>query len=380
MSVKKIAMSGRLKCRIGRLFVVWTAAATLLLGQTAWACTSFTIKATDGSVIYGRTMEFGLEMESRVMFIPRAHLLEAAAPPGRKGMTWQSKYAVVGMNAFGLTSIIDGVNEKGLAGGVLYFPGYAQYADPASVSAEKSLAPWDLLTWALTRFATVAEVKAALSQVAVVNIKQEAMGGLIPPLHYTLHDRSGASIVIEPINGELRLHDNPMGVLTNSPPFEWHMINLGNYVKLSATEAPALRIEGQTIAPSGQGSGLLGVPGDPTPPSRFVRAIGYSISASRQAPGLPSVKLAEHIANSFDIPKGWIKPTGQHAELMDYTQWTTVIDLSNLRYYVKSYDDQTLRLVDLKSFDLDAKAVSSAALSTGAEPATGLAFKTQAAH
>lgn len=368
-----------LKGRLVRALVACVVTASLVITTPALACTSFIIRATDNSVVYGRTMEFGMDMKSQVMVIPRGYALQAAYAKDGKSMAWKSQYAVVGMNALGQTSLVDGLNERGLAGGVLYFDGFARYADPARVSAEKKLlAPWDLLTWALTNYASVDEVKNALAGVAIVGVSQPAMGGEVPPVHYTLHDKAGKSIVIEPVNGELRVYDNPLGVLTNSPPFEWHMINLGNYVKLSAMEAPAQTLQGQVIAPLGQGSGLLGVPGDPTPPSRFVRAVGYTISAAKQAPGLPSVKLAEHIANSFDIPKGWIEAQEKGRKFMDYTQWTIIADLSSSRYYIKSYEDQTLRSVALADFDLNAKHIAYASLPKAADALAKLAFSLQA--
>ncbi|NYT67168.1 linear amide C-N hydrolase [Pusillimonas noertemannii] len=349
-------------------------AATLLAPQWASACTSFLIRSTDGGAVYGRTMEFGFELESRAMVIPRAYKLSSTGPDGKPAMSWTGKYAAVGLNALGLTALVDGMNEKGLAGGVLYFPGYAGYADPAKADPAKSLAPWDFLTWALTNHATVAEVKAALSDVAVINVIQEALK-IAPPLHYTLHDATGASLVIEPIDGKLKVYDNPLGVMTNSPSFDWHLTNLSNYVKLSSVNAPPLKVGGVTIPPLGQGSGLLGIPGDGTPPSRFVRALGYTLSAEPVASGPQSVRLAEHIVNNFDIPKGWVRDKDQGSEPLEYTQWSSVADLSNRSYYVKTYDDPVLRGIDLKTVDLDAKEVLSIELKPQLTPPSLLAAK-----
>ncbi|MGO4816639.1 linear amide C-N hydrolase, partial [Cupriavidus sp. 2MCAB6] len=121
------------------------------------ACTSFLIRTTDDGAVYGRTMEFGFELESRAMVIPRNYKLASTGPGGKPAMSWTGKYAAVGLNALGVSALVDGMNEKGLSGGILYFPDYAGYADPAKTDPAKSLAPWDLLTWALTSFATVAE-------------------------------------------------------------------------------------------------------------------------------------------------------------------------------------------------------------------------------
>ncbi|QIG48861.1 choloylglycine hydrolase family protein [Nordella sp. HKS 07] len=342
-------------------------AATAIATQSALACTSFLLRTTDNGAVYGRTMEFAMPLKSSFIVVPRHYALNSIGADGKPAMTWQSKYAAVGLNALGVSALVDGMNEKGLAGGILYFPDYAGYADPAKADRAKSLAPWDFLTWALTNFATVDEVKAALADISVINVVQPEMG-FAPPVHYTLHDASGKSLVIEPVDGVLKVYDNPLGVMTNSPSFDWHLTNLRNYVKLSGHNAPPLVVEGQEFAPLGQGSGLLGIPGDPTPPSRFIRALGYTLSAERKPSGIESVRLAEHILNNFDIPKGWIRDQqAQDAPKtpLEYTQWSTVADLSNKKFYVKTYEDPVLRSIDLMSFDLDAKAVAKATLEAG---------------
>lgn len=342
-------------------------AAMIATPQLALACTSFLIRTSDNGAVYARTMEFAFELESRAMVIPRAYKLSSSGPGGSPAMSWTGKYAAVGLNALGVTALVDGMNEKGLAGGILYFPDFAGYADPAKADPAKSLAPWDVLTWALTSFATVAEVKAALKDIAVVHVVQETMK-IAPPVHYALHDASGASLVIEPVDGVLKVYDNPLGVMTNSPPFDWHLTNLRNYVKLSPFDAAALKIGGQSFTPLGQGSGMLGIPGDPTPPSRFLRALGYTLSIERKPSGPESVRLAEHVINNFDIPKGWIREDEKGKVPLEYTQWSTVADLTNRVFHVKTYEDPVLRSIDLKSFDLDAKAIVSAALKPAMTP------------
>ena len=338
--------------------------------HSALACTSFLIRTSDGGAVYGRTMEFAIPLESSAIVIPRQYALTASSSSSKPSMSWKAKYAAVGINALGETALVDGMNEKGLAGGVLYFPDYAGYADPTKVDPQRSLAPWDLLTWALTNFSTVAEVKAALSGISIVNVKHEKLG-FTPPLHYTLHDASGASLVVEPVDGTLKVYDNPLGVMTNSPSLDWHLTNLKNYVKLSPANAAPLTIDGENFAPTGQGSGLIGLPGDPTPPSRFLRALSYTLTVEKKPSGIESVRLVEHILNNFDIPAGWIRDQkgSQPAEMpLEYTQWSTVADLTSKTFYVKTYDNQVLRGIDLSSFDLDAKTLLNAPLDPGGAP------------
>jgi choloylglycine hydrolase len=329
--------------------------ASLILPQAAYACTSFTVPSADGGFVYGRTMEFGFEIESKMIMIPRNLKMTSQLSADTAGKTWNAKYAAIGMNAFGLPALIDGMNEKGLAGGILYFPDFAQYPDPSSVKPENSLAPWDFLSWALGNFSTVAEVKAALETVAVVGVKQTDMG-FTPPVHYTLHDTTGASIVIEPIDGKLKVYDNPLSVLTNAPSFDWHMTNLRNYVHLSPKNVAAMKINNETIKQLGEGSGMVGVPGDMTPPSRFIRASANLLAARKVASGIESVRLVEHILNNFDIPVGLVQgEPGEEDKPVDYTQWSTVADMKNNVYYVKTYEEQILRGIAFKDLNLDAK-------------------------
>lgn len=329
--------------------------AGLILPQAAYACTSFILPSTDGGFVYGRTMEFGFKIDSKMIMIPRNFEMTSQLSADTAGKKWKAKYAAIGMNAFGLPALVDGMNEKGLAGGILYFPDFAQYPDPASVKPENSLTPWDFLSWALGNFSTVAEVKAALETVTVVGVKQADMG-FTPGVHYTLHDATGASIVIEPIEGKLKVYDNPLSVLTNAPSFDWHMTNLRNYVNLRPANVEPLKINDATIQALGEGSGMLGIPGDATPPSRFVRVSANILSARKVPSGIESVRLAEHILNGFDIPVGVVQnAANEQQEAVDYTQWSTVADMKNDVYYVKTYEEQILRGVAFKDLDLDAK-------------------------
>ncbi|VVN46549.1 linear amide C-N hydrolase [Pseudomonas fluorescens] len=371
LSERSILLKRHAPKSIGQKFVkaatVFTVIVSVFSFGVASACTSILLPTTDGSGVYARTMEFAFELKSNALVIPRQFELSSTGVDGKTGKKWKAKYAVVGLNALGVTALVDGMNEKGLAGGILYFPELAGYADGRKTDPDKALASWDVLSWILTNFATVEEVKASINNVTVIDVKQAVMG-FAPPVHYTIHDATGASLVIEPIDGKFKLYDNPIGVMTNAPAFDWHMTNLRNYLKISAINASPLKVDGVTLKPLGQGSGLLGVPGDPTPPSRFVRAAAYSLTAKKQASGIDSVRLAEHIINNFDIPKGWIQTNDEANMPLEYTQWSTITDLKNRKYYIKMYDDQVLRSIDISAFDLDAKELKRAPLGRQLSP------------
>lgn len=330
--------------------------AALIIGfamamQPVFACTSLLLKSADGAPVYGRTMEFAFPLSSDAIVIPRQHAFTGTGPDGKPGLSWKAIYAATGLNAYGWPILVDGINERGLAGGILYFPNYAEYTDPAKADASKSMAPWEFLTWALTNFATVAEVKAAINDVNVISVIQPGQD-FVPPVHYTLHDATGASLVIEPTGGKLVAYDNPFGVMTNAPRFDWHVQNLSNYIKMTKDDLQPVEVMGQEIKPFSTGTGMLGLPGDLTSTSRFVRCVAYASSVNPPKTAEETVRLTEHVMNNFDIPLGYQHDSAAADAPLERTQWTTFADLKNQRYYFKTIDYQPMREIDLKSVDL----------------------------
>jgi choloylglycine hydrolase len=313
----------------------------------AQACTTLLIVAKDGAVVSGRTMEFGFDVKSEVMVVPAGTPMTGSLPSGARGIIYTTKYGMIGANALGFPVIVDGINEQGLFVSDLYFPGYAGYQDGTPENAPRAMASYEFGNWLLGNFATVDEVRAHLQDVVLVSTAVEALGGP-PPLHFIIRDRSGKSLVIEPIEGKLKVYDDPVGVLTNSPNFDWHLTNLRNYIGLTAQNVPSLQLGGNFTLPQfGQGTGMFGLPGDATPPSRFVRAVAYSQAALPVSTAAEAVLEVFHIMNSFDIPLGSVRDKSGDAVHVDYTVWTSVADLKNDRWYFRTYNDQAMRLVDL---------------------------------
>jgi len=318
-------------------------------------CTGIRLIAKNGAVVYARTLEFARPIDSSIIFIPRSvSFIGTTSQKNMPGLSWKTKYAAVGANAANEIGIIDGVNEVGLAGGLFYLPDYAQYQEVSEAELKNSLAPWELMTWILTTCATVAEVKKRVTEIKVGNIVFNNWG-IIPPIHAIIHDQQGNSVVIEYIEGTLHLHDNPLGVITNAPTFDWHMTNLKNYVMLSRLNATPRKIDGITLDPLGQGSGMLGMPGDFTPPSRFVRAVFLSQCVTQLKDEEETRATAFHILGLFDIPVGVVCMEQNGQMYCDYTQWTSAVDLRNKRYYFHTYADRTIRMVDLMKCNFDEK-------------------------
>lgn len=332
--------------------------AGLIGAAPALACTDVRIIATDGTPLTVRTMEFGIDLDSDVVIAPRGRAVTSPAPDGAKGMTWTTKYGFVYANAFGLPIASDGLNEKGLGFGALYLPGETKYQDVAKGQAGKALSNALFGNWVLGNFATVGEVRAAVDNVVVWGQQVEALGSFIP-LHFVVHDAAGDSAVIEYVDGQVHIYDNTVGVLTNSPAYDWHMVNLRNYVNLSAVNDAPVKIGGVTYAGTGQGSGLRGLPGDPTPPSRFIMAAAALHLSDKPKNTAEALTLAQHLINRVDIPKGMVRDyssgaPGEGTPEKDYTQWTVFRDHANLTYTWRSYGNTELQAVDLKAVDFTA--------------------------
>ncbi len=342
-------------------------AGALLLGAKSEACTGIRLVAADGSVVHARTLEFAIDLKSAVTMIPRGFARIGTTPDGKEGLKWNAKYASVGMNGLNMPVLFDGLNEAGLAAGLFYFPTSAGYMPYTPADAAQTIAPWEVGSWILENFATVEEVKANIGKIVVPAVIYGGWG-FAPEAHFVVHDAKGSSIVIEYVGGKLNVHDNPLGVITNSPSFDWHMTNLRNYLNFSMTNAPPVQLGPVKLLPTGQGSGMLGLPGDFTPPSRFVRAVAFSQSVLKSPTGPAAVLEAFHVLNQFDIPKGAAREhdKDEHGNVVaDYTLWTAASDLKARRYYFRTYENSQIRAVDLMKMPVDGKDIVT--LSIGGE-------------
>jgi choloylglycine hydrolase len=315
-------------------------------------CTTFPVKAKDGSVIVGRTMEFAIDLKSNIIVVPRGRDNVGTGPQDLPGLQWRSRYGFVGCNAFGSELVADGLNEVGLAMSELWLPGHTLFPDANEADAERALGPAEFANWSLGNFATVAELKAALPSVKVWGAKTAELGDIPAPVHFAFHDPGGDCLVVEFVGGQVDVHDNPLGVLTNAPPFEWHVNNVRNYINLTALDVPKVELSGVEIAATGQGTGMLGLPGDYTPPSRFVRAVAFSQAAEQPDHAVGAINTAWHIINTFDIFRGAVVGRNSDGQTSyDITQWATVRDLTNRRMYLRTYESMRIRMIDLTRID-----------------------------
>lgn len=309
--------------------------------SSALACTAVDMMAADKTVVAGRTMEWAFDMRWTLVSLPKGTKLALAAPKalGLPVKEVETLYPVVGVGAALIPEnpLLEGQNSEGLGMSGNFLPGFTTY---------QTVTPQDknyveVLTfgaWALGRFASVKELRAALEETKVWSNPSAATGPTPPLIHFVFTDRSGAGIIVEYVNGEVQIHDNVAHVLTNAPTYDWHLNNVRNYLSLSTVGVNSRQIGSADVTALGQGGGLIGLPGDYTPPSRFVRAAFLRHGIVPAVTGAEAAESVAHILNTVDIPIGVAQSKGEDGSLVsDYTQWIAIKDLTHNRLMIADY-------------------------------------------
>jgi len=261
--------------------------------------------------------------------------------------------------------VLEGLNDKGLTFSLLSYPAAA--GDQPPVAPHRSvLSASDLGSWALSRFSTVAEVKAALADQPLMLEALPILGGAVSPFHYVVHDASGASLVIEFHSGVMSVYDNPVGVMTNGPQFSWHLTNLDNYTFLSNVDRSRATFGAYEAAQPDSGIATVGLPASNTSVGRFVRATYYAQYAEKAATADGALTTLAHIMNNFDRPRGitidYPDGGGGHLEVpglsarsgetyaTEYSCWTSLADLDRRLLLVRGYGSLNFSRLDLLAF------------------------------
>lgn len=303
-------------------------------------CTAMTVQV-QGNTYFGRTMDFSYPLDPELYTVPRGY--EWSNMLGTHKI--RNKYGYMGIGQ-DISPVVfaDGVNEMGFGAAVLYFPGYAQY-DPAAPreTAGPSVAATELVGFLLGLCAGVDQVASLLHTIRIVGIK-DPVTNTVAPLHWIVADKSGKCMVIEKTAEGLQLMDNPIGVLSNSPDFRWHMTNLRNYMNVTPFQHPEKKWGEVCLTPFGQGAGAFGLPGDYTPPARFVRTAYQKSHAAFPASREEAITACFHIMEGVTIPKGVVMTERKTA---DYTQYTAFMDLCKKRYFFRTYDNSQIVSAEL---------------------------------
>lgn len=339
-------------------------AATVFMGLcctlTAEACTGITLRTLSGQPVAARTIEWaGNDLQSRYVIVPRGFTQRSYLPDsGKEGLAFTARYGYVGLSVEQDEFVVEGLNEAGLSAGLFYFPGYGQYERYDQRHKESSLSDLQLVSWILGNFRDIDTLTAALGKIHVVGIDPRAS-----TVHWRVTEESGRQVVLEYTDGQLRCYENPLGVLTNSPGFDWQLTNLNNYVNLFAGPIVHRKVGELTLSAFGGGSGLHGIPGDMTPPSRFVRAAFFQATAPKLTDTQETVMQAFHLLNNFDIPTGIQFTEGTPVpDIPSATQWTVASDLQHRKIYYRTMYDSSIRCIDLATLPFERVKYQSAPL------------------
>lgn len=286
---------------------------------------------------FGRNLDLEFTYSEQVTVTPRNFPFRF-----RTGFHLEHHYAMIGMATVSgdYPLYYEATNERGLSMAGLNFPGNAVYLP--KVSGKDNLAPFELIPWILGQCATVREANAMLRRLNVWSLPFSREFPL-SPLHWIISD-SQSSLVAEPMADGLKIYENPMGVLTNNPPFPYQLYHLADFMGLSP-EQPANRLTSSELSHYSSGMGTIGLPGGFSSASRFVRA---SFVKEHSVPCGDDVSQFFHILSSVAMPCGSVK-VGQHNEI---TQYSCCCDTQNGIYYYTTYDNRRITAVDLRKCPL----------------------------
>lgn len=341
-------------------FICITLFAAMALSLSAPACTIFRMKAKDGNITLARSMEFGVNLNYDLIVVPRNSPFVSPSPVSKAGAKWSTKFGYMGVASMGLNfGVSDGMNEKGLAVSVLWYENDMQYQTVAPADSSRALAQIMYADWALGNFSTVDEVKAATRDMVVFFYIDPSKMKMPVTVHFIVYDANGACMVVEYDKGVCNIYDNPLGIMTNAPSLPWHYNNLRQYIGLENTLPIPVRAGGITFNPTGHGDGMFGIPGDYTPPSRFVRLAMFERFVTRQPDAASNLNLCQHVINTFSIPFGIIVDKDSSGNIVsnESTQWVTFRDITNRLFYFKTYENPTLRKIDLNKIDFNPGAI-----------------------
>lgn len=309
-------------------------------------CTCIDFKTTDN--YFGRNLDLEYRFNEKVVITPRGYEFKL-----KNGNVINTKSALIGMatvvNDYPLYA--EASNESGLSMAGLYFPGNAKFFEPDA--SKLNLSPYELIPYLLGLYSTVSEVRGVFDN---LNITNTAFMDNMPvtDLHWMISDGNDC-IVVEQMQDGLKVYDNPLGVLTNNPPFDYHLINVNNYINLTPNCAKNRFSNKINLSQYGQGMGALGLPGDTSPASRFVRAAFNKLNSSCKGDEEESVSQFFHILDSVAMVKGaTVTAEGKY----DITSYSCCINVSKGIYYYKTYTNNQITAVRMTDKEKNKKELS----------------------
>ena len=295
-----------------------------------------------GASYFGRNLDLHRGYGESVVITPRNYEINM-----RCEKAIRSHYSMIGMAcvADNFPLYFEATNEKGLSAAGLNFPENAAYYH--FEEGKNNVTPFEFIPWILAQCSCVDEAKILLDKINLINVDFNEQLTL-SPLHWMLSDKK-CSIAVEPLKDGLKIHDDPFEVLTNNPPFEYHYMNASNYMALSTGHATPQFRESIPMKNYSLGMGALGLPGDYSSASRFIRVLFAKENSISEHNEESNVNQFFHILNSVAMPKGCVKA----AEGFEYTRYSSCCNADMGIYYYTTYDKLEITSVNMHSVDLN---------------------------
>lgn len=309
-------------------------------------CTCINLKTKD--CYFGRNLDLDYRFQEKVVITPRNYEFKL-----KNGKKFATKYAMIGMatvvDAYPLYA--EAANEKGLSIAGLYFPNNAYYKE--NEKDKINITPFELIPWILGNFATIKELTNVIYDINIINIPFHSDLPLAP-LHWMISDDKDC-IVIEPMEEGIKIYSNPIGVLTNNPPFSYHLMHIHNYLNLTTGPIDNHFSNKLSLAPYSQGMGAIGLPGDNSSSSRFIRAAFNKWNSLTDVDEESSITQFFHILDSVSMIKGSvITKEGNY----DMTTYSCCINITKGIYYYKTYNNNQITAIKLKEQNMNSNQLS----------------------
>ena len=304
-------------------------------------CTAATYKTKD--FYFGRTLDYEFSYKEEVTITPRNYEFKF-----RNKETISNHYAIIGMAyvAENYPLYYDAINEKGLGMAGLNFVGNAHYNEPEQ--EKDNIAQFEFIPWILSQCATIEDAKKLIEKINLTNIPFNEQLPLAQ-LHWIIADKNEA-ITVEAVEEGIKIYENPVGVLTNNPPFDKQMFSLNNYINLSNKTPEDKFAQNLNLQRYSRGMGAIGLPGDLSSQSRFVRASFVKMNSISAEGENESVSQFFHILNSVDQQRGCCELEDGKYEI---TIYTSCCNATKGIYYYTTYDNHQITAVDMRKEDLN---------------------------
>lgn len=306
-------------------------------------CTAITYNTKDH--YFGRNLDLEYSYKETVTITPRNYPFKF-----KKVNDINNHYAIIGMTYVcdNYPLYYDAVNEMGLGMAGLNFPANADYKDEQS--NKDNIASFEFIPWILSQCRNIKETKDLLNKINIINIKFNEQ---LPasPLHWIIADKE-ASITVECVKDGLKVYDNPVGVLTNNPTFDIHMFNLNNYMHLSVEKPNNNFSKNLNLETYCSGMGALGLPGDLSSTSRFVKATFTKMNSISGTSESESISQFFHILGSVDQQRGCVH---MGEDKYETTIYSSCCNMDKGIYYYKTYENSQITGVNMHKENLDSK-------------------------